>query len=66
MPTDEPIVRVTRTLVYTGPEDWILHNIARAFVKLEQELGEGKTISSSWGEVEVVKSKGASPDGNGN
>jgi hypothetical protein len=60
---------VKRTLIYTGPESWVQMCIERAFVKLQRQLGEGKSITSSWGEVEEwdgveeVKNEGGS-DGN--
>jgi hypothetical protein len=58
----EKIFTVTRTLVYTGPELWVLENIRRAFVHLRRVLSDdgSKTIESSWGTIKEVETEGGS------
>ncbi len=41
-------VKVTRTLTYIGPEEWVRTTKARSFVTLARELGTDRVILSHW------------------
>lgn len=43
--------KLVRTITYTGPQEWLDSCVDCAFVSLEQELGEGKKITSKWRDV---------------
>ncbi len=59
-------VTVTRTLVYTGDEEWIRRQIYQDFKTLTLELGAGRSIMSSWGDVTNVTTDKGGTNGSSN
>jgi len=49
------VPQLVRILTYTGPQKWLDSCVDNAFVSLEQELPDGKKITSKWRDVKAQR-----------
>jgi hypothetical protein len=45
---DDPFIIAQRIMTYSGPTSWVEKTAARSLVRMENELGKGKLITSNW------------------